>query len=607
MTRDGRPTLALVTRAFWPFLEGGGIARYSRAVTTLLAESADVTVILPDFYAGTVPLDDPRIPRGVRFEFVPEPDRSDPRPFSSLYHAWSAAAYGALCRLYPEGGPDLVEFDDFTGPGAVSVQAKLSGAPTLARTRILLGVHGTDEIHRVLNGQSLTEPESAALTALERIGLAGADVIFTPGGDVHGTYERYYGPDVLAPARVVTHPFLSLEGDAQPPRNHGGPLRLVHAGRFERRKGVAELISAVRSLRRDDLRLTLMGRDTPTGPGGTSMLEYCRQLAGDDERIEFREQADFAGVLRCFAEHDVVVIPSRWETNANTAREALMVARPVLATPTGGLVRIIEDGVNGFLTTGTAPSHIAEAIERLLDDRAEVDRLVGSEALRESLDRCVRNDEARAEYLAQLDHPPSRPARRAELGVCVVGPAGAELEPTLESIRRQSCPPAGEVVVAAGAHPGEADLPAGEAVAFVPAGAVLSPSFLEVCGRALGALPDAAYVTTWTDAEEAWQARPLGNSVPLVDTDDCGGAVLVVRAAHAAHAASRIGASELAGGGAWLLARELRAAGEHGAVVPEELVRLRDVSGWLDTPSRRTEVEAALRRERTRWPALAAA
>jgi glycosyltransferase involved in cell wall biosynthesis len=608
MTHDGRPTFALVTRAFWPFLTGGGIARYSRAVATLLEDSADVTVILPDFYAGSVPLDDPRVPQGVRFEFVPEPNRGDPRPFSSLYHAWSAAAYEALCRLYPEGGPDLVEFGEFTGEGAVSVQAKQSGSPTLARTRILLGVHGTDEIHRVLNGQSLTEPESAALTALERIGLAGADVIFTPGGDVHGTYERYYGADALAPARVVTHPFLSREGEAQPPRGDGGPLQLVHAGRYERRKGVAELISAVRSLRRDDLRLSLMGSDTPTGPGGTSMLEYCRQLAGDDERIEFRDKTDFAGVLRCFAEHDVVVIPSRWETNANTAREALMVARPVLTTPTGGLVRIIENGVNGWLTTGTAPSHLAEAIERLLDDRAEVDRLVGSPALRESLDRCVQNDEAHAEYLAELNHPPApRAAEPVQVGVCVVGPAGSELEPTLESIRRQSSAPAGDVVVAAGSHPGELELPPGEAVTFVPAGAVLSPAFLEVCGRALGARADAAYVTTWTDAAEPWLARPLGNSVPLVDAEDCGGAVLVVRAAHAAHAASRIGAPELAGGGAWLIARELRAEGEYGAVVPEELARVRDLAGWLDTSSRRTEVEAALRRERTRWPALAAA
>jgi hypothetical protein len=80
-----------------------------------------------------------------------------------------------------------------------------------------------------------------------------------------------------------------------------------------------------------------------------------------------------------------------------------------------------------------------------------------------------------------------------------------------------------------------------------------------------------------------------------------------VRRAHAERGASRIGAFELAGGGAWLLARELRRDGAHGLVVPEELVDITGVAGWMDRESRRAEVEAAISRERTRWPALAAA
>ena len=57
------------------------------------------------------------------------------------------------------------------------------------------------------------------------------------------------------------------------------------------------------------------------------------------------------------------------------------------------------------------------------------------------------------------------------------------------------------------------------------------------------------------------------------------------------------------GGGAWLLARELRAEREYGVAVPLELVGVRNMPGWVHTEARRTEVEAALLRDRTRWPA----
>jgi glycosyltransferase involved in cell wall biosynthesis len=587
MDLDRRPAIALVTRSFWPFLTGGGLARYSRAVAMVLSDRADVTVVLPDFYAGKIPLDDPRVPSGVRYEFVPEPNRSDLRPFASLYHAWSAAAYEAICRLYPDGGPDLAEFNEFTGEGAVAVQAKRAGLPALARTRVVVSIHGTDEIHRVLNGQSLIEPEAAGLTACERVSLGGADVIFTPLGDVQGTYERFYGTEELAPFRTVTHPFVTVDAQPFPPRDPDGPLRLLHVGRYERRKGVAALIGAVRSLDRDDVRLTLVGRDTPTGPGGGSMREFCERLADGDPRIALREQADLPGVMRAIAEHHVVVIPSRWETNANTAREALVAGRPVLATPTGGLVQMIEHGQNGWLTEGIEESHMAEAIERLLDDRDEVRRVATSDELRATLDLFVRNEEAREAYLeeAMLGVTPS--AAPVSIEVAVTGPGGAARDATMESIRRQTVPPRDD----------------GDAVVYVPAGAVLAPAFLEACGRALAASPDASYVTTWADADEPWQARPLGNGVPLVEREDCGGAVLVVRRRHADRAAARIGANELGGGGAWLLARELRAEREYGVAVPQELIVVRDMPGWVDTEARRTEVDAALMRDRTRWPA----
>ena len=310
----------------------------------------------------------------------------------------------------------------------MAVQAKRAGLPSLERTRVVLSIHGTDEIHRVLNGQSLTEPEAAGLTACERLALAGAHMVFTPLGDVQDTYERYYGAEELAPFRAVTHPFLGGGGRALPVPRRGRrrPARLIHIGRYERRKGVAELIAAVRSVDRDDVRLTLQGRDTPTGPGWGLDARVLRAAGGGrsahraarPDRSRRRDRS-------ALADHDVTVIPSRWETNADTARESLAVGRPVLATPTGGLVQMVEHGHNGWLTDGTDQLQIARG------DRAPA---------RRSRRGAPRDDVRRADG----EPWPVRAQRRGARGVSRGG--GARRDGNRGASARSRCPCSGPTV-----------------------------------------------------------------------------------------------------------------------------------------------------------------
>jgi hypothetical protein len=54
------------------------------------------------------------------------------------------------------------------------IQARSSGDPLFASTRVVVTSHGTDELHRLLNGASLEQNEAASTAALERIGRNGA-------------------------------------------------------------------------------------------------------------------------------------------------------------------------------------------------------------------------------------------------------------------------------------------------------------------------------------------------------------------------------------------------------------------------------------------------
>ena len=605
--------IALVSREIWPFHEGGGLGRSIHALARSLAPVAEVTTLLPDTYRGAIPDDHPGLVEGASYSFVPEPGGVEIDRFGSLHHAWSASVCEALRHLYPDSGPELVEFPEYTGEGAVTIQARRSGDPAFASTRIAVRCHGSDELHRALNGMSSESGEGATLAALERASLRGADVVIVPADEVRATYERVCADTGLAPVLVSPPPF-HVEAEPQPRRGTDtDTLRLLHLGRLERRKGVEDLVRALVALPARELTLTLVGGDTTTGPGGSSMREHLERIAAGDERIRFRAQLARPELLEAIAEHDVVVVPSRWECFANTAREAIASGRPVLATPVGGSKRIVQEGVSGWFTTDIGEPALVEALERLLGERAAVASLVGSPGVVAGLANSVDNEGSVNVLLAEASRDPSLPDSPApRVGVTVIArDGGGSIAETLGSLSRQTRPPADLVVACQGPHAARAAgafasangatvasptaTADGDVVAFVEAGTVLAPAYVERVAAAAAADPDAAWITTWSSAPEPGVARPLGATARL-EHEDVGGELLAVRRRDAEEAIGTLASTELAGAGPWLLARELHRRGGRCLVIPEELVTGRWTPGRAAPSVRATELHAAIRR-----------
>lgn len=610
---DIRPRIALVSREVWPFHEGGGLGRSVRAIAAALAPLADLTLLLPDTYRDSLPSDHPGLVEGVRYLFVPEPGEAELERFTSLYHAWSARACDALRQLIAERGLDLVEFPEYTGEGAVTVQARRSGDPAFAATRIVVSTHGSDELHRLLNGAPLEEPRAASIAALERIALHGADAVLLQSEGVHETYEELYSDTGLAPTLIATPPFGA---GAEPEPRAGGdprPLRLLYLGRLERRKGVEELVRAVGAIESDELELTLVGGDTLTGPGGGSMREHLDRITAGDERIRFRDQLPRTGVPAVIADHDVTVVPSRWECYANTARESIALGRPVLATPVGGLRQIVREGVGGWFTSGIGAEDIAAGIERLLAERAAVDAMVGSPEVSATMASALGGGEAVSVLIEEALADPSLPCRApVKVGVTVIArDGGGSVADTLASLRHQTQAAADVVVACQGRHAaraasvfadangarvGAANACAqGDLVAFVEAGTAVAPKYVERVARAAASDPDAACVTTWSNASEPGLARPLGLTSQLIHADS-GGELPAVRPEHAGAAIAALVPVELRGAGPWLLARRLLEDGRRGLMVPEELVVGRWEPARAGPAVRATELTAVLRR-----------
>jgi glycogen synthase len=562
-----RFSIAFGTRELWPFVTGGGIGRVLHGAIRLLAEEADVTVITRDAYREEYErmreAGDPRLPHpDVRFAFIADPEGFELAPFSSFPHCWSALMYERLCELYPDGGPDLVEFNDYLGEGFVTIQARRSDHPSMRKARVVVGLHTSLEMIDALDEKGPPDEERRSIYTLERGSIAHADVLRCPAQAVLDGYARFYGADHMAPGIVVPHVIAAPDGAAVATRTPppGYPTRLLFVGRLQRVKGAIELVEAATRLDRDGWELTLLGGDTDTAPGGGSMREHLVRLAAGDERIVFHDRVPVDEVLGLIDRHHVVVTPSLWECWSAVAREALSRNRPVLVTPRGGLPEAVEPGVSGWLTEGTSAEDIERTLRLVLDSRDEIDAMIVSggpqQRLRElivpetTLER-YREMAARGKTTAQ-----ARGLKEETVSAVVTCSSGAgSLRRTLDSLAAQRRPVHEVVLVSDGIDrlppgfdPASVDvldlLPAGAGaigcrnagfeaasgslVLLVDAGTELHPRLLERLLEALRDNPGAGYATAWAHGLDP-SAVPLGNFGNLVPEHENAAATPLVR------------------------------------------------------------------------------
>jgi glycosyltransferase involved in cell wall biosynthesis len=101
-------------------------------------------------------------------------------------------------------------------------------------------------------------------------------------------------------------------------------------------------------------------------------LEWLARKLGIANRVVF---AGFATVPDIWAANHLLVMPSRFEGLPLAMVEAMLCARPVVATDVAGHKEIVEEGVTGFLADAPTTASVATALERFWDRRAEAEEM----------------------------------------------------------------------------------------------------------------------------------------------------------------------------------------------------------------------------------------
>src|SRR5262249_20077256 len=123
-----------------------------------------------------------------------------------------------------------------------------------------------------------------------------------------------------------------------------------------------------------------------------------------------RHGTDLAGI---YASLDVFVHSGARETFGQTLQEAAASGLPVVAPAAGGPLDIVSEGTTGFLVPPGAPGPLAEAVSRLVRDRA-MRAAMGVAARQKVAGRTwpVLGDELIGHYAEVLDPPGTDTAER---------------------------------------------------------------------------------------------------------------------------------------------------------------------------------------------------
>jgi glycosyltransferase involved in cell wall biosynthesis len=156
---------------------------------------------------------------------------------------------------------------------------------------------------------------------------------------------------------------------------------VLYVGRIVRSKGLDSLIDAAPGIaaKHPDVKFVI------TGPvsyyqSGTS-TPYYRELK---EKIELRQMSElfvFTGAVSerdlvgLYSACDMLVLPSFSEAFGMVLAEAMSCGKPVIGSRIGGIVDVINDGKDGYLTPPGQPKELSSKIIHLLEQPEERKRM----------------------------------------------------------------------------------------------------------------------------------------------------------------------------------------------------------------------------------------
>ena len=270
-----------------------------------------------------------------------------------------------------------------------------------------------------------TLSEDARLVGdLEQSFLEQADHLVANSLATVSALDRVYGiAEGARPVTVIPHGIVPVEESrVRPFPVERPPTRptVLFVGRLERRKGILDLFAAIPEVLRAHpmARFVIAGADNSRNDGFQRShgcdypTHFRRRHRGVADSVEFLGTVTDQQLDDLYAECDLFVAPSLYESFGLIYLEAMNFGKPVVGCRAGGIPEVVAHGETGLLVEPGARTALAEAIVSLLSQP----KLLRDMGLA-----------GRARLLERFTHV-QMAERFAELYRAVIGGAGAAAE-----------------------------------------------------------------------------------------------------------------------------------------------------------------------------------
>ena len=276
--------------------------------------------------------------------------------------AFYAALPARAARALRAFRPDAVLVQGTHETAAVLLGRRLAGLDV----PVILDLHGNWRAATRLYGSPLRRLLDPLGDVLSRAAVRRADAIRTISG-----FTTQLVRDLGRDSTAVFPAYVDLASFLEP-----APLPLpeqptaLFVGVLERYKNVDGLVAAWRraAARVPEATLRVVGRGRETAMVSRLVAEFSQQTT-------YTPHLTAPEVARGLDESWVLVLPSRSEGLPRVVMESFCRGRGVVGSRSGGTPDLVQDGRNGVLVDAEDTEGLADALVRVLSDRALAERL----------------------------------------------------------------------------------------------------------------------------------------------------------------------------------------------------------------------------------------